>query len=160
MGTLYNSSRSESKSVEIPMTPAPIGRRKAEDKEKKKVLQIPRNEAVLTPPDVNYQPRRLKWTQSCPKIWTRFPTILIWKRIDFNFSFSYGLSRHSFAGPNNCWKKASFGKTSNDLNQDMQKYLRDVNQELKDLQNQLYALYNEVEELLIIVHQMKLMKTF
>lgn len=44
-------------------------------------------------------------------------------------------------------KKASFGKTSNDLNQDMQKYLRDVNQELKDLQNQLYALYNEVEEL-------------
>lgn len=68
MGTLYNSSRSESKSVEIPMTPAPIGRRKAEDKEKEEgVPQIPRNEAVLTPPDVNYQPPSPQMNPVLPK---------------------------------------------------------------------------------------------
>lgn len=33
MGTLYNSSRSESKPVEMPITPVPIGRRKTESKE-------------------------------------------------------------------------------------------------------------------------------
>ena len=44
-------------------------------------------------------------------------------------------------------KKASFGKSSSDLNQDMQKYLRDVNSELKDYQNQLRNLYDEVDNL-------------
>lgn len=44
-------------------------------------------------------------------------------------------------------KKASFGKSSSDLNQDMQKYLRDVNSELLDYQNQLRELYAQVNEL-------------
>lgn len=48
MGTLYNSSRSESKPVEIPITPTPIGRRKAESKEKGE--EIPNSPRVETPP--------------------------------------------------------------------------------------------------------------
>lgn len=44
-------------------------------------------------------------------------------------------------------KKASFKQNSNDLNQDMQKYLIDVNNELKEYQNQLRILFKEVEEL-------------
>ncbi len=44
-------------------------------------------------------------------------------------------------------KKASFGKSSSDLNQDMQKFLGDVNKELKEYQNHLQILYAEVDEL-------------
>lgn len=44
-------------------------------------------------------------------------------------------------------KKASFGQSSNDLNQDMQKFLRDVNNELNEYQTQLHNLYDEVYSL-------------
>jgi general secretion pathway protein D len=44
-------------------------------------------------------------------------------------------------------KKASFNSSSSDLTQDMQKYLRDVNDELKEYQTQLYALYADVQDL-------------
>lgn len=44
-------------------------------------------------------------------------------------------------------KKASFGKSSSDLNQDMQKLLRELNAELKEYQNHLRALYQKVNEL-------------
>lgn len=44
-------------------------------------------------------------------------------------------------------KKASFGQSSSDLNQDMQRFLQDVNNELKDYQVHLKALYAEVYEL-------------
>lgn len=44
-------------------------------------------------------------------------------------------------------KKASFGQSSNDLNQDMQKYLKEVNVELKDYQNTLRYLYATANEM-------------
>lgn len=44
-------------------------------------------------------------------------------------------------------KKASYGKSSGDLNQDMQKFLRDVNEEVREYQNHLQALYLEVNHL-------------
>jgi hypothetical protein len=50
-GTLYNTSRSESKSVEMPITPTPIGRRKVESKEKDEGIPVRRGDPVLAPPD-------------------------------------------------------------------------------------------------------------
>ena len=44
-------------------------------------------------------------------------------------------------------KKASFGQSSSDLTQDMQRYLKDVNEEIKDYHQQLYALYAQVDDL-------------
>lgn len=44
-------------------------------------------------------------------------------------------------------KKASFGQSSNDLDQDMQKYLTSLNDEINDYHRQLYALYTEVQRL-------------
>lgn len=56
-GILYNSSRSEAKAVEIPVTPTPIGRRKTEAREKEEESRPPMpppNEQL--PPEVNYPP--------------------------------------------------------------------------------------------------------
>lgn len=44
-------------------------------------------------------------------------------------------------------KKASFEQSTSDLNQDMQKYLREINTELNDSHNLLNTLYAEVENL-------------
>lgn len=55
IGTLYNSSRSESKPVEIPITPTPIGRRKADGKEKDEEHSVSRPEGAPVPPELNYQ---------------------------------------------------------------------------------------------------------
>ena len=55
MGTLYNSSRSDSKPVEIPITPTPIGRRKTDVKEKDEAsLQPLKSEAAPPSPEFNF----------------------------------------------------------------------------------------------------------
>lgn len=66
----------------------------------------------------------------------------------FGIAFSLGLivSAKLFA-QTIAEKKTSFGKSSSDLNQDMQKYLKDVNVELQEYQNQLRNLYAQVNEL-------------
>lgn len=46
-------------------------------------------------------------------------------------------------------KKASFEQSTSDLNQDMQKFLREVNGELQDYHQQLEVLYAEVENLYV-----------
>lgn len=53
MGTLYNPSRSESKSVEIPITPSPIGRRKAEGKEKEGGQPLVPGAGIPNMPELN-----------------------------------------------------------------------------------------------------------
>lgn len=53
VGTLYNSSRSEAKPVEIPITPTPIGRRKAEGKDKEADSRIPNTSGIPTLPELN-----------------------------------------------------------------------------------------------------------
>lgn len=55
MGTLYNASRSDSKPIEIPITPTPIGRRKPEelkDKEDSQSMVIPRSDSASS--DISY----------------------------------------------------------------------------------------------------------
>jgi hypothetical protein len=55
MGILYNSSRSESKPVEIPITPSPIGRRKTDVKEKGDgPTQAPNVDTMAIPTEINY----------------------------------------------------------------------------------------------------------
>lgn len=54
-GTLYNSSRSESKPVEIPITPKPIGRRKGDSKEKEEEMQTaPKPDVPPNSPEVKF----------------------------------------------------------------------------------------------------------
>lgn len=63
------------------------------------------------------------------------------------YAFIATLASSSLLAQTIAEKKASFGQSSSDLTQDMQKYLRDVNHELKDYQNQLHASYAEVAQL-------------